>query len=210
MMQRFGWFFKYTFFLRRGRNIRCHWSAYSDRKSELEGGNILSKRVEVINSSLGRFSYLNFGTVVSNCDIGRFTCVGPEVIIGGLGQHPRSRRSIHRMFYSKSKDIWHEYCSSENFSESERVRIGNDVWIGARAIILDGVTIGDGAIVAAGAVVAKDVEPYSIVGGVPANLIRKRFSVEMSGALSREAWWNFSDTQLKRAVAAGDFSEELE
>ncbi len=68
--------------------------------------------------------------------------------------------------------------------------VGNDVWIGFEAVILAGVTIGDGAIVGARAVVTKDVPPYTIVGGVPARPIRKRFSEETVEALLAMQWWN--------------------
>jgi acetyltransferase-like isoleucine patch superfamily enzyme len=68
--------------------------------------------------------------------------------------------------------------------------IGNDVWIGARAVLRTGVRIGDGAIIAAGAVVVKDVEPFSIVGGVPAKHIRYRFSAEEMERVRKSEWWN--------------------
>ena len=69
--------------------------------------------------------------------------------------------------------------------------IGNDVWIGFSTTILNGVRIGDGAIVAAGSVVTKDVEPYSIVAGVPAKIIGKRFSDDMIERLLDLQWWNY-------------------
>lgn len=77
------------------------------------------------------------------------------------------------------------------------VRIGNDVWIGQNAMILSGVMIGDGAVIAAGAVVVKNVEPYAIVGGNPARLIRKRFSDEVIAQLLEIKWWTWSDQELE-------------
>jgi len=76
--------------------------------------------------------------------------------------------------------------------------IGNDVWIGARAILRTGVKIGDGAIIAAGAVVVKDVEPFSIVGGVPAKHIRHRFSPDEIVRILESNWWNKDLEWLKR------------
>ena len=75
--------------------------------------------------------------------------------------------------------------------------IGSDVWIGYEAVILSGVRIGDGAIVAARAVVAGDVEPYTIVGGVPAKPIRKRFTPETIHRLERLRWWDWPREKLQ-------------
>lgn len=80
--------------------------------------------------------------------------------------------------------------------------IGNDVWIGFEAVILSGVTIGDGAIIGARAVVTKDVPPYTIVGGVPAKPIRKRFSDEVVSELLKLQWWNWSEDRIKQNIEA--------
>lgn len=80
--------------------------------------------------------------------------------------------------------------------------IGNDVWIGYEAVILAGVTVGDGAVIGARAVVTKDVEPYTIVGGVPAKPIRKRFSDETVARLLELKWWNRPQEQISRSLAA--------
>ena len=82
------------------------------------------------------------------------------------------------------------------------IRIGNDVWIGYEAVIMAGVTIGDGAIIAARAVVTKDVEPYSIVGGVPAKPIRKRFDEATIQALLALRWWDWPRERIARNLPA--------
>jgi len=76
--------------------------------------------------------------------------------------------------------------------------VGNDVWIGFEAVIMAGVTIGDGAIIASRSVVTKDVEPYSIVGGTPAKLIRKRFPDEQVQRLLAIKWWNWDDEKIEQ------------
>lgn len=80
--------------------------------------------------------------------------------------------------------------------------IGNDVWIGYDAVIMAGVTIGDGAIIGTRAVVTKDVEPYSIVGGVPAKEIRKRFAPEVITRLLELQWWNWPDDKIRNVIKA--------
>lgn len=80
--------------------------------------------------------------------------------------------------------------------------IGNDVWIGYEAVVLAGVTIGDGAIIGTRAVVTKDVPPYTIVGGVPAKSIKKRFSEETISALLEIQWWNWSEERIARNIGA--------
>ncbi|MCH3961749.1 MAG: CatB-related O-acetyltransferase [Solobacterium sp.] len=88
--------------------------------------------------------------------------------------------------------------------------IGNDVWIGYEAVIMQGVTIGDGAIIGTRAVVTKDVAPYTIVGGVPAKSIRKRFDEETIAELLKMKWWDWSKDRIKRnltAIQSGDLSK---
>lgn len=80
--------------------------------------------------------------------------------------------------------------------------VGNDVWIGFEAVILSGVTIGDGAIIGARAVVTKDVPPYTIVGGVPAKPIRKRFDDRTIEKLLSLRWWDRDETTVKKAIPA--------
>ena len=80
--------------------------------------------------------------------------------------------------------------------------IGNDVWIGYEAVILSGVTIGDGAVIGSRAVVTKDVEPYTIVGGVPAKPIRKRFDEQTIEKLEKIGWWDWSEEQIRQNIEA--------
>ena len=80
--------------------------------------------------------------------------------------------------------------------------IGNDVWIGYEAVILSGVTIGDGAVIGARAVVTRDVPPYTIVGGVPAKPIRRRFDDETAARLRALRWWDWDEERIRRAIPA--------
>ena len=91
---------------------------------------------------------------------------------------------------------------TEAWDNKGDIVIGSDVWIGYEAVIFAGVTIGDGAIIGTRAVVTKDVPPYTIVGGVPAKPIRKRFSDETILALLTERWWDWPEEKIARNLTA--------
>ena len=91
---------------------------------------------------------------------------------------------------------------TEAWDNKGDIVIGSDVWIGYEAVIFAGVTIGDGAIIGTRAVVTKDVPPYTIVGGVPAKPIRKRFSDETISALLTERWWDWPEGKIARNLTA--------
>lgn len=159
--------------------------------SRIVNGSILTK------SRLGRFSYTSRAKLC-NTSIGSFCSIGPGTQIGGFGRHPTHFLSTHPVFYSNMKQVGITFSEKRIYDEMMPVEIGNDVWIGARVIVLDGIKIGDGCIVAAGAVVAQDIPSYSIVGGVPAKLIRKRFSEDVIQELSTFKWWNLSTETLRK------------
>jgi len=176
----------------------AHWSAKIDLFSKFGGYNKIYKRCKVLDSSFGIGTYMAADGVIKYSDIGSYCSIGPQVIIGGLGSHPTNWISTHPVFYSSNKQCGISFCDRSVFEELKRNRIGNDVWIGARAIILDGVTIGDGAIIAAGAVVTKDIPPYAIVGGIPAKLIRYRFEDDVIQELLKWKWWDLSLDDLQK------------
>ena len=112
-----------------------------------------------------------------------------------LFQHPTDMVAISPCFYRKEHTLKtfvdeNYYEDLQSNAEGFSVVIGNDVWIGQGVSVKSGVTIGDGAVIGAGAVVTKDVEPYAIVGGVPAKIIRYRFSQEQINELLKIQWWN--------------------
>lgn len=104
--------------------------------------------------------------------------------------HPTNYISTFPAFFSTAKQSQIFFCEKNLFEEHKDIHIGNDVWIGTDVIILDGVSIGDGAIIAAGAVVTKDVAPYTIMGGVPAHFIKKRFKDTEIEILLKYKWWD--------------------
>lgn len=152
--------------------------------------NTIYKFARLRDSSLGDFSYVARNSQIYNTTIGRFSCIGPNVSTG-MGAHPSSEFvSSHPLFYSTLGQSSGLVIVDKNlFEEFPETVIGNDVWIGNNVTIKYGVTIGDGAIIGSGAVVTKDVAPYSIMGGVPAKLIKYRFTPEEIDFLEKFKWW---------------------
>ena len=157
------------------------------------------------NNRVGDFCFfhgeLGYGSYIgNNCHIdgsvGRYCSIADNVKTV-IGKHPTSQFvSTHPAFDSNRQQAGFTYSQQENFEEfsyadefKHHIVIGNDVWIGYGAVLLGGITIGDGAIIATGAVVTKDVEPYSIVGGVPAKEIKKRFAEKDIEKLLSIKWW---------------------
>ena len=172
------------------------------RKSIFEGNNVLYDGVRFWYSTLGKYSYIAKNAQISRTSIGKFCAIGPNVMMG-LGTHPTSQFvSIHPAFYSTLKQSSVTFVSSNLFKEQSNIIIGNDVWIGANVLIADGVEIANGAIVAAGAVVTKNIGPYEIVGGVPAKLIKKRFTESQINFLQKFEWWNKDKTWLMKNSSA--------
>jgi len=163
-----------------------------------EGHVSIGDFVLMTNSSCKNHTYISYGSIIHNTQIGKFCSIGSG-IKAGLGKHPVNNFiSTHPAFYSLQKQSGKTFVNQQKFDESDKVIIGNDVWIGSNAIILDGVKIGNGAIIAAGAVVTKDVKPYEIVGGVPAKHIRFRFTDEEIEKIQSTEWWNKDEEWLQK------------
>jgi acetyltransferase-like isoleucine patch superfamily enzyme len=144
----------------------------------------------IVDVELGDYSYIGRNATISLTKIGKFCSIGPNIVCG-YGIHPTNGLSTAPMFYANNISNGITLCKESKIQERKLITIKNDVWIGSNVTILDGVTIGNGAIVAAGAVVTKNIPDYAIYGGVPAKLIRYRFSNEQIIALLKIKWWNF-------------------
>lgn len=147
--------------------------------------------------SIGRFcSINNTAKIWNNHPINYITTHPLLDHIAFFSWETAERRDEMIRKYGKYHD--NRLCGESMLRNGSPIRIGNDVWIGANVIILPGVHIGDGAILAAGAVVTKDVDDYAIVGGVPAKVIRYRFSKEEIEKLKQVQWWNWSEEELEK------------
>lgn len=156
-------------------------------------------------TQVGAFTSLADGVESQSSTIGRYCEFAPDVLIGATG-HPLTWLGVNSFQYKKATWGWHPSADRSEVIDPEAGGrasfrgepsvVGHDVWIGAKVVILRGVTIGDGAVVAAGAVVTEDVAPYSIVGGIPARPIRDRVDAATRERLLALRWWRFSPNQL--------------
>lgn len=147
-------------------------------------------------SSMDCHSFCGYDCDIYCADIGRFVSIANGVVLGG-GRHPMEWVGMSPVFY-EGRDSVKAKFSAHARPPAARVTVGHDVWIGRSAIVLPGVRIGDGAVVGAGAVVTKNVAPYAIVAGNPAQTIRFRFTDSVIARLSASAWWSFDDAELCR------------
>lgn len=184
-------------YLKRRYQVKFGKGVRTDFDTKFEGRNLINDYTAISRSYIGLGSYVAGHTSLTRVKIGRFCSIGQNVK-NSLGIHPTEYISTHPAFFSKKKQAGFSFVKESIFEEHKYVDskkqylaiIGNDVWIGNNVILMDGITIGDGAIIGTGAIVTKDVDPYCIVGGIPAKLIRKRFDDTTIRELIDLSWWN--------------------
>lgn len=164
-------------------------------KSSIDRTAVVISGSQVVNSSIGRYSNSGYDCQILNCDIGAFCTIAANVVIGSA-EHPMEWVSMSPVFENVKNSGSTKRFAKLDLPNDKRTTVGNDVWIGQGAIIKGGVKVGTGAVIGAGAVVTKDVEPYAIVAGCPARLIRYRFDENLRQKLLNSNWWNLSDDQL--------------
>lgn len=174
--------------------------AFVSSNNELDDKVAIYRGAKIRNSKVGAYSYIGPHSEVENAVIGRFCSISDHCRLG-MGTHNTDQISTSPIFTQKINGTKSQWVNKNiNDSPLLKVKVGNDVWVGSRAMILGGVEVGDGAIIGAGAVVTKNVPAYAIVGGVPAKIIKYRFSEDLIKLLLELRWWNYSEKILKEHI----------
>lgn len=170
--------------------VRFNSSVFIAKGSLFEGADSIGDGSS-FSGNMGYGSYMCEDCHITG-SIGRFTSIAAEVR-SAQGTHPTGSpfATTSPMFYSLRKQTMTTFATEQRFEELRPpVKIGNDCWIGTRAFLAGGVTVGDGAVILAGAVVTKDVPSYAVVGGVPAKILKYRYDEETVAFLLRTKWWD--------------------
>lgn len=172
-----------------------------DGKSFIDPLAKINRGVKILDSSIGRYTYIGPSSLVLGSEVGAFCSISWNVEIG-LANHTLALLSTSPIFTEVNNGTGHSWIDKDvACPEREKLtKIGHDVWIGTGAKVMRGVTIGDGAVIAAGAIVTKDVAPYAIVGGIPARFIKFRFPSEQIVQIRDLKWWDWPEEKLKEYI----------
>ena len=184
--------FKFIYANIKIKNISWSYIGIISTSSSLHKKSRIYSPSSIKNSKVDLGTYISQNSRIVNTKIGKFCSIGPNFLCG-WGIHPSFSISTSPVFYSTSKQVGFTLSKNDKFKEHEEIIIGNDVFIGSNVTVLDGVIIGSGAIIAAGSVVTKNVEPYAIIGGVPAKLIKYRFTDDIIQKLLKINWWDWPE-----------------
>lgn len=150
---------------------------------------------KLVDSRIDSYSYLDSSSTLLYASVGKFCSIGSNTQIG-IPEHSLRYLSTSPVFTEAANHSIGSFTTENLFNPFKEVKIGNDVWIGREVIIKGGVEIGDGAVIGAKSLVTKNVEPYSIVAGIPAKVIRMRFSQEVVDFLVKNKWWELEVDKL--------------
>ncbi|WP_459201913.1 CatB-related O-acetyltransferase [Methanococcus sp. CF] len=156
--------------------------------SHIKSNSMINRRNYILRSIIDSYTYTGIGTIILSSEIGRFCSIGWNVSIGGA-DHDYKKVTTSPLWRFQLMDNG-KLENGIEYSKSP-CKIENDVWIGSNAVILRDVHVGNGAVIGAGSVVTHDVEPYSIVAGVPAKPLKNRFKESTISKLQKIQWWNW-------------------
>lgn len=182
--------------------FRSHKNCYIAKRAKVRNTTLgylcnIAYEADLRDSSVGSRTSIGRFSTVRNCIIGNFCSISWNVSLGARNHHYQMATGSAAIYQARFGLVRN---TIKQFGETPETMVGNDVWIGCNAVILSGVTIGDGAIIGAGAVVTEDVEPYSIVAGVPARHIRYRFNTEIIKNLTASHWWRWDEETLRKNI----------
>lgn len=179
--------------------------------SELGAWTEFHPHTRMHESTIGDFTYLMERVQTDYTTIGKFGNIAAAVRLGPTN-HPIHRPTAHHFTYrAEQYDLGEDDDTVFEWRADQPVTLGHDVWVGHGALVLPGVTVGNGAVIGAGAVVTEDVEPYTVVAGVPAEPIRRRFSEAVANRIEATEWWHWDhDTLASRLDAFRDLETFLD
>ena len=167
--------------------------------SDIDKTSVVGKSCNVVGLCMKRYSYCGNDCQIVNAEIGAFCSISDHVFIGGA-EHPIDWLSTSPVFQNVRHSGPSKRFARFDVPPPKRTIIGNDVWIGHGVTIKQGTVIGNGAVVGSNALVAKDVPPYAVVGGIPAKVIKYRFTQEVIDRLEEIQWWNLPDEKISEVV----------
>lgn len=159
----------------------------------------VGKACNISQTTFGRYSYCGLECQIVNAEIGSFCSISDHVFIGGA-EHPMDWLSTSPVFQNTRHSGPKKRFAKFDLPKTKKTIIGNDVWIGHGVTIKQGVTVGNGAVIGSNALVTKDVQPYSVVGGVPAKIIKYRFDLPIINRLEEIQWWNLPDEEITKRI----------
>lgn len=164
-----------------------------DRRSRVEAGARLAHHVELLDTTIQRYTSVGRYAKCHYADIGPFCSIAWDVTIGATG-HPLDRLTSHAFAYRRTIG---EFVPADIHIPRPRVVLGADVWVGASVIVMPGVHVSTGAVLGAGAIVTSDVEPYAVMVGAPARRRGFRIPEELIADTLALAWWEWPDEIIR-------------